>query len=155
MLARLAIVLLHLLAEDVPADLAAGTVVAAYRHDVAPEVLASYLLSEHADGGPYDSGRCSPAGACGPFQLAAMWGRRFEVDREDPIESADAAARLIRYARDRHRRKCRGRDHDWRAHLKCASADRDGAACARSVRVWIAVEDRLRGVDTAQKSAHF
>jgi len=134
------LVLLGLLGEGVPPELASATVSAAIRYEVDPATLGGYLLSEHADGGPFDSGRCSDAGACGPFQLAAMWGRRFDADREDPREAADATAQLIRYSIDRHRRKCRGSNHEWRAHLKCARADRDSDACSRSVGVWLARE---------------
>lgn len=135
------LVALALLAEGAPADVAVATPVAAVLEGVDPIELAGYVLSEHSGGGW--SGACSDGGACGHYQLAELWERRWGEpgDRERTWRAARLTARLIGYARRRHR-DCSG-DHDWRAHLKCAPGSRDD--CRGPVRSWIRAEGRIRG----------
>lgn len=115
----------------VPGPLVEASTEAAEQTGVADEHLLSYLLSEHP-GGRY-SGACSDAGACGPFQLVALWEQHFELDRHDDAEAALLFALVVDRAQQKH-------GQDWRASIKCAKASRDDCAAARE---WRRIERRL------------
>ena len=129
---------------SVPYSFSIGAFVAADSYGVDPVVIGAYLISEHGDDWT-DNIRCSSAGACGPYQLVALWPRHFGYsieDRDDPIRSAEIAAQLIHYSIERHTEKCGSQRHDWRAHLKSGSRGRNSVS--GPVRRWKRYEDQLR-----------
>lgn len=130
---------------NVPASLSLSTWTAARKHAVDPVVLGSYLISEHR--GDYPTDKCSPRDACGVFQLTALWPRHFGYPLEarfEPASAAEMAAQLMIYSQDVHEARGAPRDHDWRAHLKCAPGSRD--RCHEPVERWLAVEADLRAL---------
>ena len=136
------IVAMHVVG-SVPADASIATWSAAQRHGVDPFELGAYLISEHGDDWTPDTDRCSHRGACGPFQLMPLWPGHFGYPleaRSDLDASADIAAQIIVYTKDRHA-DC-WPHHEWQAHLKCSRASR--SSCVRPVENWKRFECRLR-----------
>ena len=126
-----------------PVDVALATPIGALSVGVDPVVLAGYVLSEHP-GGRWSSS-CSDAGACGHFQLARLWERRYDDDepgdqRERAWTAAPIAAAVIAYSRERHE-DC-GDGHGWRAHMKCGTGSRD--SCKWPVQRWRDEEASVR-----------
>lgn len=140
------IVAMHLVGA-VPADVSVATYLAAIRHGVDPVELGSYLVSEHGDDWTDRPDACSSRGACGPFQLVALWPREFGYEAEaraDVWASADIAAQVIAYTHGSHADCGTDADHTWRAHLKCSRRSRD--SCRGPVRRWLEFERSLREV---------
>lgn len=136
--------LMLVFAHGAPPEVAAATVLVAPAQGVHPAELGAYLWSEHP--GARYSGRCSDAGACGPFQITSFWPRKFGFqlpDRDHPWKSAWMAAGIAAYSQRSHRRNCRGRPHGWIAHMYAARSARDSPYILRRVRHWKALRRRL------------
>ena len=122
-----------------PPSVTLAAVAAALYRGADPVELVAFACSEHP-GGRW-SGRCSDAGACGPFQLTATWPLAFGYDSDDrnqALAAADMAAQLMLYSRAR----CDHDGHGWRAHVKCGRTSRD--RCRGPVRRWRQLERELR-----------
>lgn len=139
MVRLIALVLAAWSVAEIPADYSVPAVVAAVRYGVEAETLLGYLAAEHGGDWSDDPEACSDRGACGPYSLTPLWPRTFGYSQDavmDRWESAEIAARLVLYSRDRHRGCQDG--HGWRAHLLCGPGSR--GRCARPVARWEALE---------------
>jgi hypothetical protein len=137
---------------SVPPHVSAVTWAAAHRHGQDPVVLGAYLVSEHGDDWTPDPEACSSRGACGPFQLAALWADHFGYPREARANlwaAANMAAMLLEHSQARHER-C-GEGHDFRAHLKASPGGRDSIGWI--VRGWKRYEVAIRAAMAAEGDA--
>ncbi len=131
---------------DVPLEYGAIGYIAAQSEGVDPYEQVGYLVSEHR--GNYPTYKCGDGGkTCGMYSLSTLWTKKFGYDADDRlnwITTAFIAAKVIAYTKERHKRKCKKRKHNWRAHLKCSPSFRDNKECTRVVKKWLRIERKAK-----------
>jgi len=131
---------------DVPLEYGTIGYIAAISEGVDPYEQVGYLVSEHR--GNYPTYKCGDGGkTCGMYSLSTLWTKKFGYEPDDRfnwVTTAFIAAKVIAYTKERHKRKCKNRKHNWRAHLKCSPSFRDKKGCAIPVKKWQRIERKVK-----------